>query len=115
MILNEQDFERTVKIEPGEVINIRLKENPTTGYRWRMETESEMQQMNDRFSTEETIGATGVHEFQFSSRNPGTYELRFKKWREWEGEGSVIDRFAVKIIVNQKEIPPRKFLIELFK
>jgi inhibitor of cysteine peptidase len=33
MILSEQDCGRTFEVSMGDVITVRLKENPTTGYR----------------------------------------------------------------------------------
>jgi inhibitor of cysteine peptidase len=101
MILNEQDSGRTIFTEPGKVIKACFKENPTTGYSWTVESDSGMQFISKHFKAGKAIGAEGIQEFQFSTGNLGIYELRMKKWREWEGEDSVIDRFTIKIIVNR--------------
>jgi inhibitor of cysteine peptidase len=100
MTLNEQDSGRTVDIELGKVVTVRLKENPTTGYRWTVETDSGLEQIGDHFKAGGAIGAAGVREFQFRPMKVGSYELRMKNWREWEGEGSVIDRFNVQFMVK---------------
>jgi len=100
MILNEQDSSRTVYTELGKVVTVCLKENPTTGYRWTVETANGLEQIGDHFKAGGAIGAAGVREFQFRSRKVGSYELRIKNWREWEGESSIMARFAVKIIVK---------------
>jgi predicted secreted protein len=101
MILNERDSGRTIVTAPGKVINVFFKENPTTGYRWTVEADSGMEEIGNHFKAGKAIGGEGIQEFQFRTGNPGSYELRMKKWREWEGEDSVIDRFTVKIIVKR--------------
>lgn len=100
MTLNEQDSGRTVDMERGKVVIVRLKENPTTGYRWTVETASGLEQTGDHFEAGGAIGAAGTREFQFRPTKVGSYELRIKNRREWEGEGSVIARFAAKIIAK---------------
>lgn len=100
MILNEQDSGRTIDIKVGNVFTVRLKENPTTGYRWTVETASGLEQIGDHFEAGVAIGAAGVRVFQFRSTRVGSYELLMKNWREWENESSVLARFVVKIIVK---------------
>jgi predicted secreted protein len=101
MILNERDSGRTIVTAPGKVINVFFKENPTTGYCWTVEADSGMEKIGNHFIAGKAIGGEGIQEFQFRTGNPGSYERRMKKWREWEGEDSVIDRFTVKIIVKR--------------
>ena len=102
MILNEQDSGRTIDMKVGNVVTVRLKENPTTGYRWTVETASGLEQIDDHFEVEAggAIGAGGIRVFQFRSTRVGSYELLMKNWREWENESSVLARFIVKIIVK---------------
>ena len=102
MILNEQYSGRTIDMKVGNVVTVRLKENPTTGYRWKVETASGLEQIGDHFEVEAggAIGAAGVRVFQFRSTRVGSYELLMKNWREWENESSVLARFIVKIIVK---------------
>jgi predicted secreted protein len=100
MILSEQDSGRTVQVDVGTIISVRLNENPTTGYRWTADASTELEQLGDRFAPGEAIGAAGIRELQFRTTKVGSYEIHMKNWREWEGEGSVIDRLDVKIIVK---------------
>jgi predicted secreted protein len=100
MTLNEQDAGRIVNMAVGDVVTVRLQENPTTGYRWTVETVSGLDQVGDRIETDGAIGAAGVRSFQFRTTRAGSYELRFKLGREWEGEDSALSRFIVKINVQ---------------
>lgn len=100
MILNENDSGRTVKIGIDEVITVRLIENPTTGYRWLVESLGGLEQISDRFESDEAIGASGVREFHFRATKVGLYQLNIKNWREWEGGSSIITRFVVNFNVD---------------
>jgi predicted secreted protein len=101
MILSEQDRGRTVEVPAGSVITVRLKENPTTGYRWSVEATNGLEQVGDRFEAGgAAIGAAGERVFQFRATRAGSHKLRLKNWREWEAEASVTDRFEANIIVK---------------
>ena len=100
MILTDQDSGLTISINLGEIITVRLNENPTTGYSWMVETYSGLEKIGDNFEAGGAIGAGGVHVFQFRTTCSCSCELHIKNWREWEGESSVLARFFVNIIVK---------------
>jgi len=101
MILSEQDSGRTIEMKVDEVITVRLKENPTTGYRWTGDSATGFQQIRDTFEQGgHAIGAAGFHVFEFRITRAGSFELRMKNLREWEGESSVLARFIVNIIAR---------------
>ncbi|WP_240515296.1 protease inhibitor I42 family protein [Bacillus toyonensis] len=99
MILTEKDLEHTLNISMNEVFTIQLEENPTTGYRWMLETVSNIKLIKDDFILlENTVGGAGIRIFQLCTTNKGLYEIYIKKWQEWIGETSVIKKF--KILIN---------------
>ena len=100
MTLTEQDRGRTVELTLGSVVTVRLKENPTTGYRWTLETVHGLAVIDDRFEGGGAIGAAGIRVLQFRAASLGTCDLRLKNWCAWEGETSVIDRFDLKVTVK---------------
>jgi predicted secreted protein len=100
MTLTGADRGRRVEVGAGTVVGVRLPETPTTGYRWTVEAAGGLELVGDRADPAGAIGGTGARELQFRATAPGSHELRMKQWREWEGEGSVIDRFAVTIVVK---------------
>jgi inhibitor of cysteine peptidase len=65
-----------------------------------VESASGLEQIGAHFKEDGAIGAAGTREFHFRPTKVGSYELRIMNWREWEGEGSVIARFAAKIIAK---------------
>jgi inhibitor of cysteine peptidase len=100
MVLSETDRDRTVTINKGSVLTVRLKENPTTGYRWFVSMIEGIEIISDHNDAGGPIGASSVRVFKFRLNKTGSYNLKMKHWREWEGEASVIDRFNIKIIVQ---------------
>ncbi|MBG9579371.1 hypothetical protein ABE42_09090, partial [Bacillus thuringiensis] len=50
-----------------------------------------------------TVGKPGVHKFQFKAIEPGVTKLQLKKWRSWEGDSSIIDKFYVWVHIETPE------------
>jgi inhibitor of cysteine peptidase len=98
--LGEHDSGRTVELRAGETLEVRLNENPGTGYRWAVELARGFEELGSRFESGGAVGAAGVRVFQFRAPRAGNYELRLKQWREWEGESSVTARFNATIVAK---------------
>ena len=99
--LGAVDHGRTVETGVGDVIVVRLPENPTTGYRWSLEPvdESLLEKEEDAFVPESgaAMGSAGTRRFQLRAKSAGTTPISAKHWREWSGEGSVTERFSVQV------------------
>jgi inhibitor of cysteine peptidase len=97
--LTKSDDGRSVEVREGEEIVLRLPENPTTGFRWHVERADAMKLVGDSFELDPNpqIGSGGVRELRFrpTSGSPGRLILRH--WQPWEGESSIIERFAVDL------------------
>ena len=100
MVLTESDSGSRVVVAPGEVITVRLKESPTTGFRWALEAAGGLVPARADFVGGGAVGAAGVREFVLRPAQAGTYALSFKHWREWEGDSSVIGRFDLSVVVQ---------------
>jgi inhibitor of cysteine peptidase len=102
--LTHADNGQSVEVRPGNTIVIPLAENPTTGFRWAVD------QLDDQIvtivrvdymsGTDGGLGSGGTRLFTLKAEHSGTMQLRFKLWRDWEGETSVIGRFAVTVQVR---------------
>jgi inhibitor of cysteine peptidase len=100
MVLNEHDRGRTVTLNAGSILTVRLQENPTTGYRWSASMSKGIELIGDRYETGGAIGAASVRVFEFRAMKKGSYQINMKNWREFDGASSEIDRFDAKIIVK---------------
>lgn len=94
VVIEEQQSGTGVDIPAGELLAVRLKENPATGYRWMIEQANDLtveEQANDI----NVPGAGRLHEFRFRAAVPGSRQLRLRHWRDWEGESSIIGHFVL--------------------
>jgi inhibitor of cysteine peptidase len=99
--LGTVDNGTTVDAVAGDVIVVRLAENPTTGYRWSLESVegSLLETEDDTFVPDSgpQMGSGGVRQFGFRATGAGTTPINLKLWREWSGEDSVTERFSVQV------------------
>ena len=100
MQLTQSDRGRTVEVAAGQTVTVRLPENPSTGYRWAVESAGGLQQTGDRSEAGGAMGGAGVREIEFRAAEPGSHELRMKNRRTWEGDAGGGDRFDVTIVVK---------------
>lgn len=100
--VTEQDTGKQIELSAGDRLRVELDETPTTGYRWALETPTTGQFTleNSDFSAPKAVGGSGVRAFTFRFNAQGTYPIKLKLWREWEGEKSVIKRFECTAAVR---------------
>ena len=73
-IVNQEDLARPVHVRTGEPVVLRLEENPTTGYRWRLKNfpEGKLRVISDKFTLAgDAYGAGGVRELVFEPLQAG--------------------------------------------
>jgi len=101
--LAETDNGRTVDVRLGDTVQVTLRENATTGYRWaidRYDEEFVEVLKSEPHYTANTIGVGGTVAFTFQGRKAGTGEVVLKNWRHWEGDSSVTSRFRFRLRVQ---------------
>jgi len=102
-MLTQVDNGRTIEAQPGSRIVVTLPENPTTGYSWAIDGAGDALSLvsSDYGATPAAgVGGGGKRTLVFEAKSPGTANLRLKRWREWEGEASVRERYAVTVRVK---------------
>jgi inhibitor of cysteine peptidase len=89
----------SIECRQGDEIILRLPENPTTGYRWHIVRADGLVQETDLYRPDPNpqFGSGGVREFRFRATAPGKGRLELKYWRVWEGDKSILERFAIDI------------------
>ena len=102
--LTQADNSKTVDVRRGDTIVVQLAENPTTGFRWAADNldEQVVKPQNDSYSPASGggVGGGGTRTFTLLAAGAGTAPLRFKLWREWEGDKSITQRFEVNLRVS---------------
>lgn len=100
VVVTDADDGKTVPVPVGRKLVVRLKSNPTTGYRWRVagsdpdhlrqEGEPSFEGPNGRL-----VGAGGVEVFTFAVHKAARTWLELEYVRPWEEE--VLRRFAIGV------------------
>ena len=111
--LTRGDNDKTVEVQPGDSIVVRLPENPTTGFAWAIDKANDdvLRLQSSEYSpgAGAGVGGGGHRSLSFQAIRAGTVGLQLKLWRDWEGDKSVTDRFTATIRVMQGT-PPGKAL-----
>jgi inhibitor of cysteine peptidase len=98
--LTQQDNGRRVPVQVGDLVEIHLAENATTGYRWALDSnDAKVVKLGDATAgyPNAAVGSGGEAIFRLEVVGVGSSTLSLKCWRHWEGVGSIIQRFAVTI------------------
>jgi inhibitor of cysteine peptidase len=85
--LTEEDAGRSVTVTAGDEIAITLAENPTTGYRWTIDSiTSELTLMSSEFATppDGRAGAGGRRTILLHAVRPGAGEVQLRYERSWQ-------------------------------
>ena len=102
-VLTAADSGKTLEVSSGDTLSIQLPENPTTGYRWAIQTSDDLslKLQSSEFSSQSAgVGAGGQRHFTFQATSSGTAHLQLKEWRQWEGDRSILNRFELTVQVK---------------
>jgi predicted secreted protein len=98
--LTRADAGEHYEVRVGTRIEVRLDENPGTGYRWESLIDPQLlRQVGDRYeASPDRPGAPGTRVTTLEAVRPGRTELRFVRRRAWET--SPTDEFLVHIEIT---------------
>jgi len=98
----EQDNGSCVTLDIGESIELRLPENPTTGYRWHLADwdTSILEMTHDEYDQADSsrAGARGEHHWEFAGRRKGEVSLELSQRRSW-GSAAPSATFTMQVSV----------------
>jgi predicted secreted protein len=99
----ERDDGTFVSLTRGEAFEVRLAENPTTGYRWHVAEwdRAVLEVARDAFHPPSTLrpGAGGAHVWEFVARAPGSLALSLA-YRRRGGSAAPAKTFSMPIAVS---------------
>lgn len=92
-VYSESDSGRRVNESLGGEFNLRLAENPSTGYMWNITLSRGLELIRDEFipsnPSVQIAGSGGVHSFYVKAVNPGAQTLHGEYLRSWVPAGRV--------------------------
>ncbi len=92
----------TIKTKKGDTFSISLESNPTTGYSWQPQFDSNyVQLVNSDYTPSQPhlIGGGGKETFEFLALQSGQTEITFSYMRPWESKPPLETR-VFKIIIK---------------
>ena len=99
--LGEADNGRHLPARVGDTIVIRLPDNASTGYEWTLEDADgkllQLVEKSTHYPRPGMPGAAGEAILTVRVVGAGSVLLALRRWRSWEGDASIIQRFAVTI------------------
>jgi inhibitor of cysteine peptidase len=104
MKLSENDSGKTVEIAIGDVLDVILPANPTTGYVWEVSSiDSSILQSNtaDFVANDPAIGAESFEIIKFHTLAVGKSELKLILHRPFEQTTPPLKTFAVTVIIKK--------------
>lgn len=104
-MLTPADNGKTITVSPGSRIVVGLPENPTTGYSWTVDgLDPEVRLVSSEYveGKDVQIGGSGTRTLVFEARGSGSHHIRLKRWRHWEGDASVRERYQVGVNIQPR-------------
>jgi inhibitor of cysteine peptidase len=92
-VYTESDSGRTVNASLGDELNVRLAENPTTGYTWNLSASAGLNLVRDEYipsiPSGQIAGSGGIHSWYYSATETGEQTLHGEYRRPWVPAGTV--------------------------
>ena len=107
--LTEADNGKAVDVKVGDLVQVILAGNPTTGYSWSTSLSDKdapvLQQQGDPVYAQQSpdstlVGGGGTFTFTFTAVAPGQVALKFGYARPWETGVATAQTYAVTITVK---------------
>jgi inhibitor of cysteine peptidase len=94
--LSEADNGRTVQLQKGDHIVIQLPANPTTGYNWQMQPNSDFSVSQQYLAQSDAAGGAGMDVFELVSQGNGQNgSIEFQYRRSWEAAARSEKQFSI--------------------
>lgn len=101
--LTREDNGRVVVVKAGDAVSVQLAENPTTGYSWAIDSIDARLVEADAptyHGAGAGLGSGGAKTWRLTARASGKTRVEMKRWRHWEGDASVVERFAITLDIK---------------
>jgi inhibitor of cysteine peptidase len=98
LVIDQAQNNNAIEMPVGETLRVQLPENPTTGYRWHLQTgvTPMLRLVQDSFEASgSALGGTGLRCWSFAADHAGSIELRMELRRSWQPQP--VNSFTVSV------------------
>jgi inhibitor of cysteine peptidase len=101
MRLTAADSGKEVSVKVGETIEIDLAENPTAGYRWRLDASPAaiLQNVSDSFQAGNRPGEEGMHRWNLRAAGTGDGKISGQYQRSWATDDPPTRTLSIRVRV----------------
>ncbi len=103
-VVTDADKGSTVQLKTGDVLEVRLNSNPTTGYEWYVHKQSttllKLSGQSQTDATQPGVGRPIVQIFKFEPRDKGTGVLLLHYVRSWEKPDPNEEQFNLHVTIE---------------
>jgi inhibitor of cysteine peptidase len=102
-VLTSADSGKTIDLRVGAEAALRLPENPSTGFRWAIDAaDANLAEIKQGAydPASKAVGGGGQAQWLIKAKAPGATTIKLKRWRQWEGESSVVERFEITLRIS---------------
>jgi inhibitor of cysteine peptidase len=103
MTVSDADDNKTISLKKGDIFELRLKAQPSTGYSWQVTSIKNAEKAGeDKIITpEETLpGGVETQIMRFKALAPGEGEIILQYFRPWEKKSESDKKFTVRLNVE---------------
>jgi inhibitor of cysteine peptidase len=104
VVVSEADAGKTITLDAGQRLEVRLPGNQTTGFSWIPgDVDSAIlaaQGEAEYAASSDLLGASGTFIFRYEAAGEGTQELSYAYLKPWESDVAPEQVFAVTIVVK---------------
>lgn len=93
-VITVNDNGKTMDIKQGDIVYLRLKENPSTGYSWQLSLSEGLSLLNTKYCPPKSpkggqrliVGAAGFHSWKIKAVAKGSQQIKGIYKRSWKKE-----------------------------
>ena len=102
-VLTSADNGKTIDLRVGAEAALHLAENPSTGFRWAVDAvDANVAEIKEGAydPTSKAVGGGGQAQWLIKAKSAGETTIKLKRWRQWEGESSTVERFEITLRIS---------------
>ncbi|MEI7856908.1 MAG: protease inhibitor I42 family protein [Methanomicrobiales archaeon] len=104
LVVTDEQNKATIAVTQGNIITVKLPENPTTGYQWNLTTTPGLNVISDSYvptdTTGKLMGSGGIHIWDISATATGEQKIEAIYKRSWMQTTGNETNFSMTVMVS---------------